>query len=224
MASPGKKTIFASEGQKARMETHQVAVVLGHRGAQIVEPKLACDATHETERLDMTANERFEALAVCELQIQLAAVTFHQTESVEFSYMPLIAKRPEVSPVDFEAFSGPRFHAYVGARGTDLRAHSVQVLFQNPQTAAEAERPEPLCDHRGRGLRILLKELNPVGVARNANLVSDLTIKAAMKFPQRPTREFVREKRIETKARRKTATTNLGAGFSDRRTSGIWDS
>jgi hypothetical protein len=110
------------------------------------------------------SNERLEALAVRELQMQPSAVTFHQTESVEFSYMPLIAKRPEVSPIDFEAFSGPRFHAYVGARGSGLRAHSVQVLFQNAQTAAEAERPELLCDHRGRGLRVLRKELGDVGL------------------------------------------------------------
>jgi len=54
MASPGKETIFASEGQKARMETHQVAVMLGDRSAQIVEPKLACDASHEAERVDRT--------------------------------------------------------------------------------------------------------------------------------------------------------------------------
>ena len=40
----------------------------------------------------------------------------------------------------------------------------MQVLFQNAQTAAEAERPEPQCDHRGRGLRILLKELGDGGL------------------------------------------------------------
>jgi hypothetical protein len=36
------------------METHQVAVMLGDRSAQIVEPKLACDASHEAERVDRT--------------------------------------------------------------------------------------------------------------------------------------------------------------------------
>jgi hypothetical protein len=79
--------------------------MFGNGGREIIEPKLACDATHESERVDMTANERFKALAVCEFQIQLAAVTFHQTEGVKFSRMPLIGNRVEVSPVDFEAGS-----------------------------------------------------------------------------------------------------------------------
>src|SRR5260370_5804815 len=156
MTSPGKETIFASEGQKARMETHQVAVMFGDGGREIIEPQLACDATHETECMDMTVNEGLEALAVRELQIQLAAVTFHQTEGVEFSCMPLIEKRVEVSPVDFEAFSRSRFHARIGALGAGLCAHPVQVLFQDAQTTAEAERPESLCDHRGPGMSILL--------------------------------------------------------------------
>jgi len=112
----------------------------------------------------MTANESFKALAVRELQIQLAAVTFHQTEGVEFSCMPLIGKRVEVSPVDFEAFPRSRLHAHVGARGAGLWTHPVQVLFQNAQTTAEAERLEPLCDHRGPGMSILLEELGDGGL------------------------------------------------------------
>src|SRR5437899_2576013 len=136
MASPGKEAIFASEGQKTRMETNQVAVMFGDGGGEIIEPQLAGDATHESERVDMTANESFKALTVGELQIQLAAVTFHQTEGVEFSRLPLIGKRVEVSPVDLEAFSRPRFHAHVGARGAGQFAHPMQVLFQNAQTSA----------------------------------------------------------------------------------------
>jgi len=146
------------------METHQVAVMFGNGGREIIEPQLACDATHESERVDMTANERFKALTVGEFQIQLAAVTFHQTEGVKFSRMPLIGKRVEVSPVDFEAFSRSRFHAHVGAWGVGLREHPVQVLFQNAQTTAEAERPESLCDHRGTGLGFLLQELRDGGL------------------------------------------------------------
>ncbi len=138
--------------------------MFGNGGRQIIEPQLAVDATHETECVDMTAHERLEALAVGELQIQLAAVTFHQTEGVEFSRMPLIGKRVEVSPVDLEAFSRSRLHAHVGARGTGLCTHPVQVLFQNAQTTAEAERPESLCDHRGTDMRILLKELGDGGL------------------------------------------------------------
>src|SRR5437016_11286894 len=164
MASPGKEAIFASEGQKTRMETHQVAVMFGNSGGEIIEPRSACDATQESERVDMTANESFKALAVGELQIQLAAVTFHQTEGVEFSRMPLIGKRVEVSPVDLEAFSRPRFHAHVGARGAGQCAHPLQVLFQNAQTTAEAQGPESLCNHRGTGMRILLQELGDGGL------------------------------------------------------------
>jgi hypothetical protein len=40
----------------------------------------------------------------------------------------------------------------------------VQILFQNAQTTAEAERPEALCDHRGTGMSILLKELGDGGL------------------------------------------------------------
>jgi hypothetical protein len=69
MASPREEAIFASEGQKTRMETYQVAVMFGNGGREIIEPQLTCDATHESERVDMTANERFKALAECELQV-----------------------------------------------------------------------------------------------------------------------------------------------------------
>src|SRR5258706_12473660 len=80
--------------------------------------------------------------------------------------MPLIGKRVEVSPVDFETFSRSRFHAHVGALGTGLCAHPVQVLFQDAQTTAEAELPESLCDHRGRGMSILLEKLGDGGLER----------------------------------------------------------
>src|SRR5580698_4342405 len=163
MTSPGKETIFAREGQKAGMETHQVAVMLGDGSREIIKPNLACDATHEAERVDMTANESLKALAVRELQIQFAAVTFHQTEGVEFSCMPLIGKRVEVPPVDFEAFPRSRLHAHVGALGAGLCTHPVQVLFQNAQTTAETERPESLCDYRGTDMRILLEEISGGG-------------------------------------------------------------
>src|SRR5260370_15616560 len=159
MTSAGKEAIFASEGQKTRMETHQVAVMFGDGGGKIIEPKLARDATHETECMDMTANKSLEALAVGELQIQLAAVTFHQTESVEFSRMPLIRKPVAVPPIDFEAFSRSRFHAHVGALGAGLQAHPMQVLLQDAPATADAERPEPLCDHPPPPIRILLQHL-----------------------------------------------------------------
>src|SRR5947209_19544950 len=130
MASPGKEAIFASEGQKTRMETNQVAVMFGDGGGEIIEPQLAGDATHESERVDMTANESFKALTVGELQIQLAAVTFHQTEGVEFSRMPLIGKRVEVYAVDIEAFSRPRFHSHVSSWCGGLGTRTMQRFLR----------------------------------------------------------------------------------------------
>ena len=74
MAGTREEAVFASEGQKARMETHQVAIVFGDGGGEIVEPDLARDAAHESESVDMTTHEGLKALAVRELQIQLPAV------------------------------------------------------------------------------------------------------------------------------------------------------
>lgn len=88
--------------------------------------------------------------------------------------MPLIGKRVEVSPVDFEAFPRSRLHAHVGARGAGLGTHPVQILFQNAQTTTEAERPESLCDDRGPGLSILLEELSDSGL-EGIQLASALT-------------------------------------------------
>src|SRR5260370_12611423 len=78
MTSAGKEAIFASEGQKTRMETHQVAVMFGDGGGKIIEPNLARDATHETECMDLTANTSLEALRLFSLQIPLAPSTFPQ--------------------------------------------------------------------------------------------------------------------------------------------------
>ncbi len=127
--------MFASEGRKTRMEMHQVAVRFGNGGHEIIEPKLACDATHGYD-----SERTFQSSDCGEFQIQLAAVTFHQTEGVKFSRMPLIGKRVEVSPVD-EAFSRPRFHALeslsegapsaiTDARGASLLTNREMSLVQ----------------------------------------------------------------------------------------------
>jgi hypothetical protein len=39
MASARQETVFASEGQKAGMKPHQVAIVFGDRRGQIIEPQ-----------------------------------------------------------------------------------------------------------------------------------------------------------------------------------------
>jgi hypothetical protein len=44
MAGSRQETVFAREGQKAGVETDQVAIVLGNGSRQIVIPKFTCDS------------------------------------------------------------------------------------------------------------------------------------------------------------------------------------
>ena len=121
MASAGQETVFASEGQKAGMESHQVAVVLSDGRCEIVIPEFACDSAQELESVEVTAHEGLEALAVRELHKQLAAVTFHQTEGIELARVTLVEKCTEVPPVDFEALSRSWLHAHIGTLGRGLQ-------------------------------------------------------------------------------------------------------
>ena len=73
----------------------------------------------------MTTYESLEALAVRELHKQLAAVTFHQTEGIEFARVTLVEKRTEMTPVDFEAFPRPWLHAHISTLDRGLSAHRV---------------------------------------------------------------------------------------------------
>ena len=57
------EAIFAREAEKARKKTHQAAIVLGHGGSEIIIGDLARDAAQGNEGVDMTADERFKALA-----------------------------------------------------------------------------------------------------------------------------------------------------------------
>ena len=45
----------------------------------------------------------------------------------------------EMAPIDFEAFSGERFHAHEGALRRELRANFLQILAQNTVAAAITE-------------------------------------------------------------------------------------
>ena len=105
------EAILAGEGEKARKEADQAAVVLGDGGGQIVIGDFARDAAQRRERMHVTADEGFEALAVGELQIQHAAVRFDQGESVELAFVAGIVECAEVPPIDFEALAGRRLHA-----------------------------------------------------------------------------------------------------------------
>jgi hypothetical protein len=73
----------------------------------------------------MTTDESLEALAVSELHKQFAAVAFHQTEGIELARVTLVEKRPEVTPVDFEAFPRSWLHAHIGTLGRSLSSKRV---------------------------------------------------------------------------------------------------
>ena len=73
----------------------------------------------------MTTYEGLEALAVRELHKQLAAVTFHQTEGLEFARVTLVEKGTEMPPIDFEAFPRSWLHANIGTLGRSLSSNRV---------------------------------------------------------------------------------------------------
>ena len=148
------------------METHQVAIVLGDGSRQIVIPKFTCNSAQVVKGVNVTTHESFEALAVSELHIQLAAVALHQAESIELARVALVGKYTEMPPVDFEALAGPGLHAHVGALGLSVDAHRVQVLFQDAQTTVEAQRAEPLRNNHSTGFRILLQQFGDGGFER----------------------------------------------------------
>src|SRR3989442_3845687 len=106
MAGSRQETVFAGEGEKAGMETHQVAIVLGDGSRQIVIPKFARDSAQVVKGVNVTAYESFKALAVSELHVQLAAVALHQAEGIELPRVALVGKHTEMSPVDFQSLSG----------------------------------------------------------------------------------------------------------------------
>lgn len=166
MTGARQETVLAREGEKARMEPHQIAIVLGDGRRQIVIPKFACDSTQVVKGVKVTAHEGFKALAVRELHIELAAVAFHQAEGIELARMALIRECAEMAPVDFEAFSRSRLHAHVGALGLRADSHRVQVLFQDAQTTLEAQGAKSLCDDHGAGLCILLQQFGDGGFER----------------------------------------------------------
>src|ERR1700751_2652540 len=163
MAGSRQETVFAREGQKARMETDQVAIMLGHRSCQIVIPEFACDPAQVMKGMNVAAHESFKALAVSELHIELAAVAFHQAEGVELARVALVSKHTEMAPVDLEALAGPGLHAHMGTLGLRVGAYRVQVLFQDTQAAIEAQPAEPLCNDYRTDFRVLLQQLRDRG-------------------------------------------------------------
>src|SRR5579871_4393918 len=95
-----EEAIFTSESQEAGMESNQVAVVLSHGRCEIVVPKLASDAGHRREGVEMTTHKSSETLAMGELDIEFAAVAFHQAEGVKFARCAGIIQCTKVAPID----------------------------------------------------------------------------------------------------------------------------
>jgi hypothetical protein len=138
------KTIFPSEAEKARQKTDQASVMFSDRGGEIVVDDFPRDTAQCGEGVNVTANECSETLAVSELRIEHAAVRIHQCEGVQLTGVAGIVERAEVAPIDFEAFSGERFHAHEGALRRELRANFLQILAQNTVATAITERVQSL--------------------------------------------------------------------------------
>src|SRR5260370_827080 len=67
-----EETVFASKSEEARMESNQIAIVLRHGRGEIVVPKLASDASHCREGMQVATHEGFETLTMGELNVEFA--------------------------------------------------------------------------------------------------------------------------------------------------------
>ena len=137
----GIEAVFASEGEKARKEADQAAIVFGHGGGQIVIGDFARDTAAKREGMHVTADEGFKALAVSELQIEHAAVRIDQREGIELALVAGVVQRAEVPPIDFETLAGAWLHAHEGATRIGVAGEPCAVVAQDGVAAAIAERP-----------------------------------------------------------------------------------
>ena len=64
MTGARNEAAFAREGEEARIEADQVAIVFGDSSSQIVEPDLTAGAGEELKSVDVTAGESLESLAM----------------------------------------------------------------------------------------------------------------------------------------------------------------
>jgi hypothetical protein len=85
--------------------------VLGDCSREVVVPKFASHTTEGAKGMEVTADKGLEALAVCKLQVHLAAVAFDQTEGVKLTRGAVIGQRAEVPPVDIAALARSRLYA-----------------------------------------------------------------------------------------------------------------
>src|SRR5690242_1580078 len=102
MTGSRNETTFAGKGEKAGVETNQVAFVFRYCGREIIEPQLASAATKRCESMDVASHEGFESLAVGELQVHFAAVAFHQAKGIQLARYSVVEQGAEVPPIDVE--------------------------------------------------------------------------------------------------------------------------
>jgi len=115
VAGSGKKATLAGEAQEARIKADQSSNMLGDDGQKIVVPTFASDAAQGLKSMEVAPDESLEALAMGKLDVEHAAVTIDQTESVELPLVAGIVQGTEVAPVDLEALSGTGLHPHEGA-------------------------------------------------------------------------------------------------------------
>lgn len=140
------------------MEAHQVAIMFSHRGGKVVVPQLAGNAAQSVESVQVAANESLETLAVGELDIEFAAVTFHQAKGVELARRAGVVQRPEVAPVDVETLAGSGLHTHVRTPSRGALAQSPQIVLHDGHAAVEALSPQPLLDQDNAERGVLLEQ------------------------------------------------------------------
>jgi hypothetical protein len=105
--------------------------------------------------MENTTDKGFKGLAMGELNIEQAAVGFHQAKAIELALVPLVIQDTEVAPVDLETVSGRWLDAKEGPRRRLSGPDGLEVGAQNTVTPSIAQRHQPLLDDGGTGGEIL---------------------------------------------------------------------
>ncbi len=158
VAGAGHEVVFAGKAEEARIETDQVAIVLGDGRGEIVVPDLAAGSRQELKGVNVAAGEGLEALTVRELQKHFAAVAFDQAERIKLAGSALVDERAEVPPVNVAAFSGRWFHTDKRPARHRSFSNGAQVILNNGYAAVVAQWPQPLRDDGRIGGRVLLEQ------------------------------------------------------------------
>jgi hypothetical protein len=158
MTGARNEVVFAGKRKEAGIEADQIAVVFCNCGCEIVEPDFTAAAAHVLEGMDVTANERLEALAMSELDIHASAVALDHTEGIELARRAVVDQRAEVPPVDIAAFARARLHAHVRAAGFALGPNGVNVVANDGDAAVVSERANAVMDRSRRRRGVALEQ------------------------------------------------------------------